>query len=112
MSQALANGINYCIPCRPLQFAATTTIAAGPTPITAAQTYFRKATILAKKAVAGTANSGNIQLGPSATASEQPYTLAPDDEITLEPPLGAKWDFTDWYITVANDNDGVVVIYS
>ena len=112
MSRPLANGINYCVPCQPEQFATTTLIATGPTPIAASQTYFRKATILAKKALAGTANTGNIQLGPSGTASEQPYTLGPDDEITLEPPLGAKWDFQDWYITVANDNDGVVVIYS
>ncbi len=109
---AIASDINCCVPCTPSQFVVTTTVVAGPTQIATDRTYFRRATILGMKALAGTNNAGNANLGPSATASQQPYLIAPGDVVILEAPTGAKWNFQDWYFTVTSDNDGLVVIYS
>jgi len=73
---------------------------------------FQKAIILAKKSLAGTNNVGNVRLAVSGVPDEQPLTLEPGDEITLEAPFGQYWDFHDWFLSVDNDNDGVVVIFS
>ncbi len=110
--KAIVSDINYCVRAAPAQAAVTTTVAAGPTPLAAAPTYFRRATILGCKALAGTPNVGNVQLGYAAAAGQQPYLIAPSDTVTLEAPVGAKYSLSDVYITVLNDNDGVVIIYA
>ncbi len=110
---AIASDINCCVPATPQQFLVTQADhTAAPKALASTRTYFRRATILACKALDGTNNTGDVQLGPSASASEQPFLLAPGDQVSLEAPTGAKWDFEDWYFTVASDGDGLVVIYS
>lgn len=96
----------------PAQFAKTNASTTTPVALTAAITTFQHATIIAKKSLSGTANTGDVKLGPSATANQQPYILAPGDEITLDAPFGKKWNFQSWYLAVENAGDGVVVIYS
>jgi len=96
----------------PAQFLKPNAAASPPVALTAAQTFFRKATLLAKKSLDGTVNVGNVRIGASANANEQPFELAPGDEVTLQPAVGQKWNFQNWYLDVDNDNDGVVVIYS
>lgn len=96
----------------PTQFLKAIAAAAPPTALAAAQTFFRKATVLAKKSLSGTLNVGNVRIGASAAAGEQPYELAPGDEVVLQPAVGQKWNFQNWYLDVDTDDDGVVVIYS
>ena len=108
----LANDIANCVAATPLQFAKPSSTPGTPVALTATQTFFRRATILAKKSLAGAANTGDVRIGPSATASQQPYVLAAGDEIVLEAPLGAKWNFQSWYLDVDNSGDGVVIIYT
>lgn len=112
MNAAIINDINYCKLTTALQFVQTNTAAGVPVALTANPTHFRKATVLGKKALDGTVNVGNVNIGPSATASQQPYVIAPGDEVELAAPLGAKWNFADWFLDTLNDGDGVVVIYS
>jgi len=96
----------------PTQFLKTSTAAAAPVALKAVSTSFSKATLLAKNSLAGADNTGNVNIGPSPTANQQPFLLAPGDELVLAPAIGLKWDFADWYLKVATNGDGVVVIYS
>lgn len=112
-AKCIANDIDVCLPATPTQVLVTATILQSPKQLTAtARTYFRSARILAVKALAGTNNASPVNLGFSATASQQPKVLAAGTEWLLEAPLGEKWDLSTLYLTVAADNDGVVVIYS
>lgn len=111
----ISNSLTGCVEATPAQFLKPSSTPGTPVKLTAAQTYFRKATIKAVKTLDGlsaTANAGDVVIGASATASQQPITLAPGDEYTIEAPVGAKYDFRNWYLDVANSGDGVVVIYS
>ncbi len=94
------------------QFLVTTTTAAGPTQFSSAVKNFRRATVLACKALDGTVNVGNVKIGQSSAADEQPYVLTPGDEILLEAAPKARLDFSTWYFTVAENSDGLVIIYS
>jgi hypothetical protein len=96
----------------PTQFLKTSTAAAAPVALTAVETLFRKATVMAKKSLDGTVNVGDVRIGASATASQQPYLMAPGDEIVLQPAFGQNWNFQDWYLDVDTNADGVVVIFS
>lgn len=96
----------------PEQFLKTSTAAAAPVALSGVPISFRRATVLAKKALDGTDNAGNVRIGPSGAPNEQPFLMAPGDEVTLQPAVGQQWDFADWFLDVDNDNDGVVVIYS
>lgn len=96
----------------PAQFAKTSVTPGTPVALAAASTTFQRATIIAKKSLSGTANAGDVKIGASASANQQPFTLSPGDEISLEAPFGKKWNFTNWYLDVATSGDGVVVIYS
>lgn len=112
-SVAIANDIGACIYVVPLQLLKTSTTVGTPVKISSTAIYFRKATILAKKSLAGTNNTGNMLLGLGSTTITLPYSLAPGDEVILEAPVGAKWSLSDWYIDPATTSgDGVVVIYS
>lgn len=108
---AIASHLDYCIYVVPKQFAQTTTVAAGPTAIQSSPLYFRKATFVAQKDQAGTANAGTVKVGFSSTDSQQLFVMNPGDERTFEPPAGAKWDFHDMFLRVSNDGDGVAVLY-
>jgi len=92
------------------QFVTTST--AGPTAFSSVVLNCRRAKVLGKKAIAGTANAGAIKIGLSATAANQPISLAPDAELELEAAPGGRLDLSNWYFTVASSGDGVVVIYS
>ena len=96
----------------PLQFAKTSTAAAVPVALTAVPKAFQKATVLGKKSLDGTDNAGDVRIGASATANQQPYQLGPGDEVILEAPFGRSWDLAQWFLDVDTDGDGVVVIYS
>jgi hypothetical protein len=98
------------------QFLKTSSAPGTPVALTAAATYFQHATIIARKSLDGAsgagANAGNVVIGASATANQQPLLLAPGDEVTVQAPVGKKRNFSNWYLDVANSGDGVVVIYS
>jgi hypothetical protein len=108
---SISSDIDSCKACTPTQTLAT--LAAGTTAqsITATDTYFRRATLLAFKTQGGGANTGDIKLGAANTYANLPMTLAPGDEISIEAPLGAKWSLKDWYFG-GTIGDGLVVIYS
>lgn len=111
---AIVSSINYCEYVKPTQLLVQTTVAAGPTQLSTSQLYFRKATVMAAKSLAGeggTANQSNVFVGFASAASQQPFILAPGNERTFEPPNGAKWSLADLYLVVSADNDGVVVLY-
>lgn len=112
MNTAIINDINYCKLTSPIQFAVNTNIATGPTPLSATQRYFRYVVITAVKDESSAANTGAVKLGASATASKQPITLNQGDSYVIQAPVGSKYDFRDFYFTVANDGDGLVVIGS
>lgn len=95
----------------PLQFLKTSTAAAAPVALSATALTFRTATVLAQKALDGTLNTGNVKLGFSAAADEQPIELAPGDQQVFEVPVGQEWDFQSLYLKVATNGDGVVVLY-
>ena len=89
------------------------TVAAVGTPeaIAGAGTFFRYATLIAKKA-ARVANTGIVYLGVTAGNDTQPIEMNPGDIFTIEAPPGEKYDFDNWYVDVLNAGDGVIVIYS
>ena len=96
-----------------MQFLKTTTTAAGPTALRSGTTTTRKFTLIACKGLDGptaSPNTGTVQIGMSATASEQPFELAPGDERTFENVNGA-YDLSKIYLTVATNDDGLVVIF-
>lgn len=114
---AIASNLDYAVPVTPRQFLRNADIVDGPTVlgnnnVTGAGEYFRSATILGRKSLDGTANTGSVKLGLSALASKQPYVLTSGASITIEAPLGSKFRFDGWYFVVASDGDGVVVIWS
>lgn len=111
MNAAIINDINYCKLFVPQQFLKTNLAASAPVALAASQTYFRYALLLGCKALDGTNNVGIVQIGASATASQQPIIINPGDTYVLPAPHGAKFDFQNWYLDTLNDADGVVAIY-
>lgn len=100
-------------PHKPMaQFLKTTTVADGPTQLSAVPLNYHNASIIAQKGLDGTANAGTVKLGYSASASEQPLELEPGDERTFRAPAHGRGDLSQLYLTVANDDDGVVVVYT
>jgi len=100
----------------PGQFLKTNTIGAGPVRLANAGTYATRVTVIARKTLnptddGGTANAGNVMLGVSATAHQQPIELAPGDVWEFSVDSGRKLDMGKIYLAVLNDNDGVVVLY-
>jgi hypothetical protein len=74
--------------------------------------WFREAQFIAVKTLGGTANTGNVRAGASATLNELPILMEPTDNWSIKAPLGCRYDFRDWYFSVATGGDGIVVIYS
>lgn len=110
-AQAIANGVDYCIPCTPVQILKTIAAAATAEKLSATQKYFRQAILVAKKDLAGTDNTGAVYLGRSSAANEQPIVIQPGGSYVLEPPNGAKFDLSDWYLDADTNDDGVVILY-
>lgn len=109
---AIASDIKCCVPATPAQFVKTVAAAGTPEALTASRTYFRQAIFKAVKALAGTANTGDVKLGFASPVNEQPIVLTPGDTYVLQPTPGEKWDFATLYLDAATNGDGVVVIYS
>lgn len=98
-------------PVTPIQIVKTVAAAGTPEPLAAGGTYFRVATVAAKKA-ARTDNVGNVYLGVGAANDSQPLKLLPAEEIEIKSPDGQRYDLNDFYLDVETAGDGVVVIYS
>lgn len=106
----ISNDIANCVAVIPLQFAKVGNVA-NPVPLANAALYFRWALVIAQRDLAGAANTNNIKLGVGAAANQQPIVLAPGDQYVLPIPTGAKADFQNWHLAIADVGDGVVVIY-
>lgn len=106
----VANDLTKCVEAVPAQFLKTGAIGAR-TAFAAVALYFRWAIVMAYKDKAGTVNVGNVQIGVSNALNEQPITLAPGDQYVLPIPTGAKVNFQNWFLSIANAGDGVVVLY-
>ena len=61
---------------------------------------------------AGTNNTGNVSIGASTNSTAMPYLITPGQVIVLKAPPGEWIDLHDWWFTVVNANDGLVVIYT
>ena len=75
---------------------------------------FRTATLIACKSIAGPtagANTGVVQIGVSAANNEQPLEFSPGDERVIHAAAGQMLDLSQYYLQVANANDGLVIIY-
>jgi len=110
--KAIANDIQCCIYDKPVQ--ALITMAAGdpPGPMASLPTYYRWALLYGFKSESGTNNVGTVKVGWNSGANKQPIAVAPGGLVVIEAPLGAKWNLQDLYMDVANDDDGVVIVYS
>jgi hypothetical protein len=85
------------------------TVAATATPerLVASSTLVDSVELFARKA-AGTANTGNIFIGPASADGAQLRIMAPGDSITYSAPAGKKIDLYNIYVDVATAGDGVV----
>lgn len=91
----------------------TKTVAASGTPeaLAAAGSFFSRAILIGKKA-ARTNNTGIVYLGIGSTNDTQAWEIAAGAVLTLEAPMGQRWDLNDWCLDVATNGDGLVIIYS
>lgn len=89
------------------------TVAATGTPeaLAANNTFFSTALIGGVKA-ARTANVGIVYLGIGSGNDTQPFAINPSEWLTINAPVGQKFDLNDWYLDVLNAGDGVAIIYS
>lgn len=97
------------------QLLKTATISAGPVPLVAKCTNYRTLKLIACKSLAGPTaapNTGMVKIGNSASVNEQPIEMNPGDERSFDAAAGKQEDMAKWFMTVANDGDGVVAIYS
>jgi len=108
---SIAGPIANCTEVVPTQITKTVAAIATPEALAANDTLFRRATLLGKKA-ARTNNAGIVYLGIGATNDTQALEINPGETVTIEAPVGCKYDLNDWYLDVLNAGDGVVVIYS
>lgn len=94
-------------------FAAGTTAAATGTVVCYADMYVRQATVLGQKAEQ-TDNTGDVRLGTSSTDAKQPYVIAAGREVYLNfgMPAESRINLGSYYVDVATNGDGVVVLYS
>lgn len=95
----------------PAQVIKTVAATATPEALAADATYFQTAMIGGLKA-ARTNNVGTVYLGIGSTNDTQPLAITAGEWITVNAPVGQKFDLNDWYLDVLNAGDGVAVIYS
>jgi hypothetical protein len=106
----ISNNVATNLATVPLQFLKVGNVA-NPVALANAPLYFRWALLLAVKDLAGTVNAGDVKVGFQGGANQQPITLAPGDQYVLPIPVGAKVDFQNVWLKIANVNDGVVALY-
>ena len=96
------------------QFLKTNSSTTVPAQLSDTAKNFRTATMIACKSIAGPtagANTGRVQLGVSAVNNEQPIEFNPGDERVFHAAAGQMLDLSQYYLQVANANDGLVIIY-
>jgi hypothetical protein len=96
------------------QLLKTSTAAADPVQLSAAAKNFRHATMIACNSLNGPSagpNTGRVQIGLSAATDEQPIEFNPGDERTFTAPAGGMLDLSQYYLKVANNGDGLVIVY-
>jgi hypothetical protein len=96
------------------QFVITSTVAAGPTPLSSVVKNCRNFTLIAAQTLEGptaSPNTGLVKVGNSAVAAEQPIEFNPGDERGFAPRDGGMYDLSQYYFTVATDGDGLVVVH-
>ncbi len=96
------------------QFLITSTAAAAPVQLSSVVKNFRHATMIACKSINGpsaSANAGLVQIGLSAVAGEQPIEFQPGDERSFSTASSQMLDLSQYYLKVANDGDGLVILY-
>ena len=96
------------------QYLITSTVAAGPTPLSSAVKNARNFTLIACKGLDGptaSPNTGVVNVGNSAAAGEQPIEFNPGDERGWSPVDGRMYDLSQFHFTVATDGDGLLVIH-
>lgn len=103
----VSTGASPNTPATITQIVKTVSAAATPEPIAASQTLVESVEIYARKAQ-GTANTGNVWIGPSSADGTNARLLEPGDSYTITAPAGKKIDLNDIYVDVATNGDGVV----
>lgn len=109
--------IHTAVATQAKQILVTADVLDGPVPLSETSLYFHNARIEAIKSLNGLAadgdrlNAGNVAIGRSDEADKQPIQLQPGDVKSIGATDGSKWNFQDWYLVVAADGDGVVIIY-
>ena len=96
------------------QLLITSTAAAAPVQLSTVPKNFRHATLIACNSLNGPsagANTARVQIGLSAAANEQPIEFNPGDERSVLAPAQGMLDLSQYYLKVANDGDGLVIVY-
>ena len=78
-----------------------------------ADVWVRQATLIGKSAFR-TANVGDVYIGTRYPNNQQPYVITSDSEAFLpagREAVGPMTNLGDWYLDVANANDGLYVLY-
>lgn len=78
-----------------------------------ADIWIRQATLIGKKDYR-TANVGDVYIGARFTDNQQPYIITSDSEAFIpagREGVGPMTNLADWYLDVANANDGLYVLY-
>lgn len=89
-----------------------TTASASGTIVCYADIWCRSALVFGQKAVR-TANTGTVYLGTESTNDSQPLAIATGAERELVPDqLDQRRNLGDFYLDVATNADGVVILYS
>lgn len=92
------------------QLIITASASGTPVQFTNATTLVTRVTIIGKKA-ARTANTGTVYIGPSSANDSQVYEIATGEVVTLNARNGYMINLTDWYLDVATNNDGIIILY-
>jgi len=108
----LSNVLTLCIEAVPRQFC-TIGAVGNPVALSAGVTFFRRCLLIAAKSLGGAANGGNISLGFSSVAGQQPIQLSPGDTYLLDmAAVGSKVNFQYLYLAISVAGDGCVAIFS
>lgn len=93
----------------PIENAKTVTSAGTPEAVSATSLAVQSVEFIAQKDQ-GSANSGNIWIGFSATNGAQRRLMAPGDVWAITADQGQKLDLAGIYVDVATNGDGVTYV--
>ena len=98
-------------PCKRAAPGAKTAAATGtPARITTTAQWFRKASIYGKATVQGAANTDKVWIGVSSVDGENAIEVLAGGEVIIEAPEGGRYNLADFYVDVAVNGEGVVVV--